>query len=314
MAGLRTALALALAILIVPAGLALAGGSGDATVQVTEITNLPDAELEAEVVTCPIGQRIVGGGAGGAANLGEDDTDTAFSGPVDDTQETAQTETGDVAVGWLVGVLNQSNDPADHKLFAVCSTTSDATVKVRNLELDTGETGGAQAKCPAGTRAVGGGIGTTGVVDTFNYFVQLSGPLDGTGKTKETKDGDVARRWFGSITNASGDDAVDFRVFALCSAASNARIEAKAVKNVRDDGYGEAVVNCPGSKRATGGGIGSIKPAGSANVYDMPASGPVGPAGNPLGTNDGDKPKAWYAAVDNDQGATRDFRAFAICE
>ena len=91
-----------------------------------------------------------------------------------------------------------------------------------------GQIGGAVATCPAGSRVVSGGVGTTGPAPEGNfspYVVQLSGPLDSSGLTANTDDGDVARHWYGAVQNIA-PSAQLFKVFALCSRTSDAVVEA----------------------------------------------------------------------------------------
>jgi hypothetical protein len=59
-----------------------------------------------------------------------------------------------------------------------------------------------------------GGGGTT--ADNVNSSVAVSGPVNGTGVTANTVNGDVARMWFTHTFN--GNDAErSFKVLALCA-------------------------------------------------------------------------------------------------
>jgi hypothetical protein len=109
----------------------------------------------------------------------------------------------------------------------------DATIEQAELkDLASGESAGAAALCPAGWRSLGGGVGTTGPVSAgLDYTVELSGPLDFTGTTANTDDGDVATAWYASVHNTSGSPQ-DFKVFALCSQTSDAAVQAEPINDV----------------------------------------------------------------------------------
>ena len=172
------------------------------------------------------------------------------SGPVDETGLTTNTDTGDVGRGWLASVKDDGSNRT-YAVFALCSATSDATIVQSNIFLAASALkGSGDTTCPAGTRVVGGGVGTTG--PTADSQVALSGPL-GQALTVPTT-GDVARAWAASVANTGAAQA--YRVFALCSATSDATI-AEASFSFPDGSQqeGEAVARCPAGQRALGGGI-----------------------------------------------------------
>ena len=74
---------------------------------------------------------------------------------------------------------------------------SDTFVEPRNFTVPSQNSATAVATCPSGSRVVGGGVGTTGPAPAgateAPYRVMLSGPLDESGTTAGTDDGDVAR-------------------------------------------------------------------------------------------------------------------------
>ena len=82
------------------------------------------------------------------------------------TGRPATTETGDVARSWLASVF----EPGEYRVFAICSATSDATIVTGPVTKDPNSSlAPGVATCPAGTRAVGGGVGATGaIVRTFS--------------------------------------------------------------------------------------------------------------------------------------------------
>jgi len=149
----------------------------------------------------------------------------------------------------------------------------------------------------------------SGAANKF-LFVEASGPLDATGFTSETKDGDIAKQWYASEFNFSGTQRT-LKVFAICSGASNATIEATRF-TVGSGTTGEAFARCLGTKRALGGGVVQSGPPTDLVVR---ASGPLDATGVTIETNDGDIAKQWYAAVGNDpSGTQQSLKVFAICE
>jgi hypothetical protein len=67
--------------------------------------------------------------------------------------------------------------------------------------------------CPGAKRVVGGGVVQSGPAPEVRLLA--SGPLDSTGVTLETRDGDVARQWYAALEN-SRVEAKTFRVFGIC--------------------------------------------------------------------------------------------------
>jgi len=74
--------------------------------------------------------------------------------------------------------------------------------------------GDAFAKCPAGKRATGGGVVERGAPNGLR--VNASGPLDASGVTLDTVDGDAAKQWYAAVFNISGQDDRLFKAFAIC--------------------------------------------------------------------------------------------------
>ncbi len=189
--------------------------SSDATIESTSFTVNGEATGFA-TAQCPTGTRVVGGGAGTAAA----DSTIELSGPLDETGTIRNTETGDVARWWQAFVQNNTKAPAVFKVFAVCSQSSDAVVQVASFDVGNSSSDSGLATCPAGRRALGGGIDTLGSIAiagrAFPYQVIASGPVDETSQTASTDDGDVARSWNGAIFNQSGNPQ-NFKVLALCA-------------------------------------------------------------------------------------------------
>jgi Ca2+-binding RTX toxin-like protein len=225
---------------------------------------------------------------------------------VDVTGRPETTETGDVARSWLVSVLNTSTEAAEFRVFAICSATSDATIVAGTFTKDPNDPyAEGIATCPDGTRAVGGGMGSTGPVLPLFFNASLSGPVGDTGQIESTQSGDAARSWVVSVDNRN-----TYRVFALCSAGSDATIETKLF-SVQDNSTLPvgATVQCPAGKRLLGGGINTVSPGLSWTELN----GPLDETGKPGSTESGDVARSWSASVSNIADTTRAFRVSAIC-
>src|SRR5262249_6003163 len=141
------------------------------------------------------------------------------------------------------------------------------------------------ATCPAGRRATGGGIGTEGPLSfsLIYYGVHLSGPLEASGATADTDDGDAAARWDAAAVNGNASMQT-FRTFALCSASSDAVIEATSF-NLGSGQKTFASATCPAGRRALGGGLGTTGLA--VPQYFLFSSLPLNATGAPGSTADG---------------------------
>ena len=305
-----TAVALMAVVTLGAAAPAQAAPGSDTTVVETLFRPGAGASQSA-MATCPPGRRVVGGGAGAASN-GSFEEGVQVSGPVDETGSTANTITGDVGRSWLASVKDDGSDRL-YAVFALCSATSDATIAQSNIGLAANAIkGSGDSTCPPGTRVVGGGVGTTG--PTVDSQVALSGPL-GQGLTVPNT-GDVARAWVASVFNSGA--AQIYRVFALCSASSDATI-AEASFSFPDGAQreGGAVARCPAGQRALGGGIVTTSStvssavrrsapqvgAGAATIQSALANG---------ATVDTDVSRRWAAFVVNADD-TRTYKVLALC-
>ncbi len=271
----------------------------DATIQATTFTVQPGTVGDA-IATCPDGERVVGGGVAPTDPSSSRSNGWVLqSGPVDETGRPATTETGDVARSWLASVFGQS----EARVFAICSANSDATIVTGPVTDDPNSSLAlGAATCPAGTRAVGGGVGATGAIVRTSFNVSLSGPVNDTGDTARTESGDVARSWVVAV-----DSRTPYRVFALCSAGSDATLETKLFLSDVTEGT-RATVQCPEGKRVLGGGIGAT----TTGLSWTNLSGPLDETGEAATTESGDVARAWSASV-SQVGDTRVFRVSAIC-
>ena len=170
-----------------PRALTATPGS-DATIQANTFT-VAAATVGDATVTCPAGKRVVGGGF--APVDPKSHGHLQQSGPVDATGRPETTETGDVARSWLVSVQNTSAEAAEFRVFAICSATSDATIVAGAVTKDPNATyAQGVATCPAGTRAVGGGMGATGPTLPLFFNASLSAPVNDSGRLESTVSGE----------------------------------------------------------------------------------------------------------------------------
>jgi hypothetical protein len=306
----RVTLGAALAAAVGFAADALAAPARDATLEVTQFS--ADRGLTGAFAECPAGSRAVGGGVlelggpvvrvGGSGPL----DDSAAGGPQNPAETVANTNDGDVAQRWYAGVSNDSSVTTEVKALALCSRDSDARIETTPFSLDGRSTGDASAKCPAGKRAVGGGVIQFSWPDNR---VLASAPLDASGAMANTKDGDVAKQWYVAIRNLPAH-RVQFKVFVLCSADSRATIEATP-SSAEGGSTGHAFATCPPTTRVLGGGI--IE-SGRLGFLRVLASGPLDTTGVPANTEDGDVAELWYGAVENRNPERIRLKVLAICE
>ena len=202
---------------------AICSATADTTLAVASFI-VPATSQASRSVDCPAGTRVTGGGvtSGGPTADDKEAYDVQVSGPTANDGTTANTDDGDVATHWFAYVANLTSSQQTFKVFAICSSTSDATVEAQPFTITKGQAAAATATCPAGSRALGGGVGTLGATpdganSSFSGYVEnYSGPVDETGSISSTDDGDVARGFASYELNASSTDQ-GFKSFALCA-------------------------------------------------------------------------------------------------
>lgn len=289
-----------------PSGAATPGS--DATIVATSFT-VAQGQVGTGVATCPAGTRVVGGGLGQITSDGV----ILESGPVDETGSPSQTRTGDVARSWLA-----AGSGGEWRVFAICSATSDSTIAVAPLGKGGQDARArATATCPAGARAVGGGVlritPLPGLDEggLFDHPVMASEPLDQTGLTAGTESGTIARSWAATVFLRS-DDPEQYQVLAICSAGSDATVVSKRFTMDSCVGCGKsAVVTCPADRRALGGGVGQIGTTGFGRLFQ---SAPVDETGEPKSTETGDLARSWSTFANNFAGEDGvEYRVSALC-
>lgn len=303
LAAVTCALAAA-AIALAPAGGPAAGQSpppgADAFIEETTF-GLESGFSGSAVAQCPAGSRATGGGVSttdGSSPGGGYTYVIGLSGPLDETGFTANTVDGDVARSWYAWIYNNAGAPRTFRVFAICSRTSDATIETRSATLFAGPL---FAPCPAGSRAVGGGLGTTapaptGPMTTPLYQLESSGPYTaGEQSGSGPINGAAAIGWDNRLFT-TGSEPAPYRAFALCSPTSDA-VVARVLLGVQPSSGSppadSRTVTCPAGRRALGGGI-----RGPAILSQL--SNPLDETGFIASTLDGDTPRGWfgYAAYD----------------
>jgi hypothetical protein len=241
------------------------------------------------------------------------------SGPLDSTGDAAQTKSGDIAKQWYASVVNDSPQSQSFKVFAICSARSDATIEAKSFQVPDTKVDGAWAVCPPNKRALGGGVLPIPIGASSGISVVASSPLDSTGSAAQTQSGEMARQWIAFVRN-EGAGPQELKVFAICSARSDATIEA-APFSVAASGGGFGTTHaawavCPANKlRALGGGVFSnVSGHTPSEAIDVTASGPLDDTGKAFLTQDGDMARQWYTTVNNYSDQEQNLKVFAICE
>lgn len=139
--------------------------------------------------------------------------------------------------------------------------------------------------------------------------INVSAPVNKTELPGRTRTGDKATNWFASAYSGSGSQE-DMKVFAICSASSDARLHV-ATFSVPPSKTKSKIVSCPHGQHALGGGLG-IATSPASGVYEE-GSGPLDKSKSVGGTSTGDAPRAWEVAVYNGFGVSRKFQALVIC-
>jgi hypothetical protein len=287
---------------------------GDAHLEVVhQSVSTPTQPVSQAAVRCPAGERAIGGGV--LTDSGKSPMSLSASGPLDETGLTANTDAGDVPRYWYSAIANGYAGPQSYTHYAICSASSDATLAEDEVLLPAfvpssgGGAGGTpgrfgeSATCPSGTRAIGGGFGSSEEPSAYRRTT-FDQPLAGDTILGATT-GSVADGWYFFGENY-GDAPVLMKVFAVCSASSRATVQAASFDA---DAPAQASAVCPGTGRATGGGFGATSDANSADwVSTAPATGAGGPA-----SSDGDVSRGWFGRVDA-TAFSGTYRVYAVCE
>ena len=195
---------------------AICSATSDATVLATTISasTSPDgAKQTSAPLMCAPGQRAVGGGILGAGRL-------EASGPVDETGQPANTESGDIPRGWFNSVVTESSMPAPFRIYVLCSAASTATIALDTERLQPGEQFSFGVTCPTTQRMLSGGV--IGAIPRGEIFG--SGPAENNGLVYVSQSASNAPTlgmgWRASIRNIGAE--ATFKVAAVCEAPTPA--------------------------------------------------------------------------------------------
>src|SRR5262249_42712697 len=149
-------------------------------------------------------------------------------------------------------------------------------------------TGSDAVHCPQGERAISGGVR---VLTSIGAWISISGPLDETGSFSLTTTGDVPRYWYTALTNPSAVNPLYTTFFAVCSASSDATVQATTF-TLSGLAEATATTGCPSGQRLVGGGVGTNGAVNSRLFANQPESLPHAQFSQ---MRDGDVPIDWYA-------------------
>jgi hypothetical protein len=287
-------------------------GEDVTTVVVTDTIH----QTRTRTVMCPAGSRALGGGVVAVAQADEIAPKgwVFYTAPVDGSGNPASADTGDIPAGWTVTVLSFNQD-TQWKWFATCAKRSDATIVAFDPPADSSGAHTRTVACPAGTRAVGGGLAQgdpnklLGDDDVVTVIIQSTTPVDNTDSPFNTRDGDAAVGWQTTVANEGG--LFGTKYVAICSATSDATVVRAMTPKVDTTGYSAgATATCPAGKAAVSGGLGATGPTSFERLdFLAPVAGAIGIAA----AQSGAVPTSWFGGGRDDanSGATR--YVFALC-
>jgi hypothetical protein len=197
---------------------------------------------------------------------------------------------------WKGGANNSTVATAQMTTTAICGK-GNYVYKTVKKSVGVGKAEQKTAKCPAGTKVVGGGVGAPG---DHGVEVGASEPSDGGDGNSKADDA-----WLGRESNSSAKRTV-MKVTAVCAEAGKFAYVRGPATPVINDTQVTSSVSCPGSTQVTGGGVDVTGKNTNVEVGDsFPTD-----SGDPGNTPD----NGWSASGNNDgSGATRSMRTFAIC-
>ena len=240
------------------------------TVVVQDQTLGPNGAI---TVMCPAGQRALGGGAS-PVNPDPATLTARFrtSAPVGVSGNVAVNN--GIPLGWRTAMTAESGSLGAWRGYVTCSPTSDALMSTVDMIAVVPE---ANVACPAGRRAVGGGVTTISTSDLT--IIGTSGPKDAS-PFAQAADGSAPTSW---QTILSGTTA-DARAVAVCASNSDANVRSVMLDVPAASSAGAATASCPTGQRAASGGLatGSDDPpcaSGSRPRSPTWARCPVSPAG-----------------------------------
>jgi hypothetical protein len=195
---------------------AICSANSDATI-VMQTPTVNGGDTATVTVACPDGSRAVGGGMGknNDNELASNYTSIFYeTSPVDSTGTVSGTQSGDVATGWRTVA---TGSVAGNRFFAVCSSSADATIAAASFASPVAVPSVGSVACPAGSRALSGGLSLDTPPPDSLYRPALMAPVASLADRNGVTTGTVPR----SILFAgkpSDSSAFTYRVFAVCTA------------------------------------------------------------------------------------------------
>ena len=191
---------------------AICSASADARLRVANFS-VPPSKTKSTVVSCPRGQRALGGGLG-IATTPVSGVYEEGSGPLSKSKTVSGTSTGDSPRAWEVAAYNGFDVARTFQALVICSKTAKPHIVASKVPVASNTDVEVASTCPAGQRALGGGVLVSGKPTTDLQFEE-SGPLSAAGTTAGTIDGSVPVSWDGDVYNRSAATR-SFTTLAVC--------------------------------------------------------------------------------------------------
>ncbi len=192
---------------------AICSASTDARVIVASFS-VPASTTKSKVVSCPRGQRALGGGLGIATSPISGVYEEG-SGPLSMSKSVSGTSTGDSPRAWEVAAYNGFDVARSFQAVVICSKSARPHIVASLVPVAPKNSVEVASSCPAGQRALGGGVLVLGKPTPELQFEE-SGPLSAAGTTAGTVDGDVAVSWDGDVYNRTSTTR-SFKTLAVCA-------------------------------------------------------------------------------------------------
>jgi hypothetical protein len=255
---------------------AQASAGDDAHVVTQQAAGVTDTNDGTAIVRCPTNEIAIGGGER-RYPLNAGDHWLLSTGPW--TADGAPF-TGLQTNQWRTRVHNNSGEAGSstYAMYAICSDSSDAviqTVDTSSVAADDGVLfeGKTAVMCPAGQRALGGGLFPDEFVSRAT--AEQTGPVDETGTAANLADGDVPRGWF--IEARTQESGHTMRAYAICTANSTATMQVESL-TLGPNTNGELAAICPSGQRALSGGVVATTGDSYSSIkVDSPANSSGGP-------------------------------------
>ena len=213
--------------------------------------------------------------------------------------------------GWFGGVYNSDTITRPFKVGAICVPLSGVTTVVTSMNVNPGSWWWAKAACPAGKKAVGGGVD---VEDHLLMIVTSSGPTIGGSRPFDKADGSYGAPdgWWGTVRNNSASMKT-FKVGVVCQPLGGITTEISS-NTAAAQSWGTQEAGCPTGSIAVGGGLDvenvySVLATETAPRFELPQATLMqrDPGVQPA-------PIGWQTSVYNsDAAASKTFKVGAIC-